>query len=189
MMQITFIARYKVQSFSNRASSSNLLTFYSGASDSDPEPPTTEEQIKTALQRLPPSTPPLSHQPEVTVLQQPPSNPTATLEPVDTEDRRETELFAQFLASGCTCGRPCMSQFTQDHVLDSRRDCQELSGDELDMVVLGQLHGSMNLSESCGPNHKHKAAQRQRSSVAYTHRGKPVCAKVFRFLHGVGMTH
>ena len=143
----------------------------------------------TALQSLPPSTPPLSHKPEVTVLQQPPSNPTATLEPVDTEDRRETELFAQFLASGCTCGRPCMSQFTQDHVLDSWRDCQELSRDKLDMVVLGQLHGSMNLSESCGPNHKHKAAQRQRSSVAYTHRGKPVCAKVFRFLHGVGMTH
>ena len=43
-------------------------------------------------------------------------------------------------------------------------------------------------SESCGPSHKHKAALRQQSSVAYTHRGKPVCAKVFRFLHGVGMT-
>ena len=102
---------------------------------------------------------------------------------------RESALVAQFIARGCGCAKSCLSQFTTEQIIDSRADCMELTREELDLVILGELHASINTSETRGPDSKHKLAQRQRSSVAHTHRGKPVCAIVFRFLHAVGKTY
>ncbi len=72
------------------------------------------------------------------------------------------------------------------HVTDSRRDCFELTREELDMVLLGQVHAFMNASETCGDDHKHKEAMRERSTMVYIHSGVQVCSYVFLFLHGVG---
>ena len=80
------------------------------------------------------------------------------------------------LPNGCTCGRSCLSQFSQEQI---RESCTELGRDELDLVILGQLHSSTNTSSSCGPSHKHKATKRQRRSVAYRHKGKAVCPTIF----------
>ena len=101
---------------------------------------------------------------------------------------RECALVARFIAKGCGCVKSCLAQFTTEQIIDSRIDCMELTREELDLVILGELHASMNTSETRGPDSKHKMVQRQRSSVAHTHRGKPVCATVFRFLHTVGKT-
>ncbi len=39
------------------------------------------------------------------------------------------EKITQFMTDGCTCGRACVSRFSEMHVTDSRRDCFELTMD------------------------------------------------------------
>ena len=63
-------------------------------------------------------------------------------------DDREEQVIAQFLVKGCGChllnGSPCSVQFDVEHRRKMRRDCQGLSHNELDMVLMGhvisQLH-------------------------------------------------
>ncbi len=89
---------------------------------------------------------------------------------------KETEEIAKFMIDGCTCGRACVSKFSEMQVTDSRRDCSELEKEELDMVLLGQVHAFMNTSETCGVNHKHKEVVRERSTMVYLHSGVQVCS-------------
>lgn len=62
----------------------------------------------------------------------PPAEPPADAEELDT-----------FLAGGCGCnragGQPCSSLFTKEHYEEIRLSCQDLSRNELDMVLLGQI--------------------------------------------------
>ena len=100
---------------------------------------------------------------------------------VDPKQDSEARLVARFVAKGCGCANSCLSQFTKEQIADSRIDCFELTKDELDLVILGQLHASMNSSKTQGPDSKHKLVQRQRSSIVYRHRGKLVCATCLQF--------
>ncbi len=86
--------------------------------------------------------------------------------------------MTQFMTDGCTCGRACVSRFSEMQIL-----CFELTREELDMVLLGQVHAFMNASETCGDDHK---AMRERSTMVYIHSGVQICSYVFLFLHGVG---
>ena len=55
------------------------------------------------------------------------------------EDKRVTE----FCTNGCGCTLvhkgPCSSQFSIDHYKTMRADCAELTWDELNMVIMGQV--------------------------------------------------
>ena len=48
-----------------------------------------------------------------------------------------------FLAAGCGCsragGQPCSALFSKEHYEDVRLSCRELSRNELDMIVMGQI--------------------------------------------------
>ena len=75
-------------------------------------------------------------------------------------DTREREMVNEFLTKGCECGRSCLSQFSPEEISISREHCAELTRDELDMAILGELHATMNVSETCGRDSKHKEVQR-----------------------------
>ena len=68
-----------------------------------------------------------------------------TIVGVENDDSRDTEerRIARFLASGCKCslssGNPCHTIFTTAQIQCARDECQELTHDELDLVVMGQL--------------------------------------------------
>ena len=94
-----------------------------------------------------------------------------------------------------TCGyhkgavsRPCSSQFLVDHALAVRASCSELTRSEPDMVIMGQLMAGMNNDQTTNPSSRNKGTNRQRASFSFYHQGKPICEKVFRFLHGIGET-
>ena len=111
-------------------------------------------------------------------------------------DELEHELVAQFMTSGCGCtkarGTQCCNQFTREYVTSARETCAELTHSELDMAILRQLTAGTNTSSSLstgmlstGRAH-HTETERKRVYTDYFHQGKPVCHKMFRFLHNIG---
>lgn len=135
---------------------------------------TFDQQVDEALSRLP--------QLEQQVL-------AVHCEPTES-DKLETDTVRHFMAKGCGCqrfsGRQCSLQFTTEHVLEVRSQCLELSRSELDMVLLGQVMASMNVSDTVVTESRHRETTRERPRTSHSHQGKAVCAHMFRFLHTVG---
>ena len=62
----------------------------------------------------------------------------------DETNDEEQRRIARFLTSGCSCkllyGIPCSTQFTALMLQEARDECRQLTREQLDMVVMGQLH-------------------------------------------------
>ena len=102
----------------------------------------------------------------------------------------EDEEVTSFVRDTCGCklanGSPCSKQFTVTHITKMRMACNELSHDELDMALLGQISACTNRSDGVVVESRHVAAGRKNSYSSYVHQGKPVCTRFFRFIHFVG---
>ena len=61
----------------------------------------------------------------------------------------------RFMTSGCGCRRSCTSHFNRDHVLEVRAQCLELTRENLDIALLGQLMASLNISDSVVTESRH----------------------------------
>ena len=101
-------------------------------------------------------------------------------------DTNEDELVTNFVATGCSCTKRCSSQFSKDHIQSMRANCLQLSHNELDMVLLGQLVASTNTSDKVVTESRHTNKERKRGYTTYYHAGKVMCTKTFIFLHTVG---
>ena len=101
-------------------------------------------------------------------------------------DRNEEEVIAQFVATGCSCAKRCSSQFSKECIKSVRAYCFDLSHNELDMVLLGQLITTTNTSSQVVRESHHLEKERKRAYTTYYHAGKVVCAKTFLVLHTVG---
>ena len=114
------------------------------------------------------------------------STVTVTSRPTDTE----VATVSTFMSTGCGChkrkGSPCCQQFSLSYVEEFRASCAELTPAELDMVIMGQLMAGMNTSDIVSTLAQHKEDDREKCYTTFTHKGKPVCLKMFRFLHGIG---
>ena len=73
----------------------------------------------------------------------PSSNTETTSVPPQTDPLPDSEEVDAFLAVGCgwsrAGGQPCPALFSKEHYEDVRQSCQELSRNELDMIVMGQI--------------------------------------------------
>ena len=67
-----------------------------------------------------------------------------------------------------------------------RSSCLELSHGELDMAIMGQLVAGMNTSPTVSVAARHKEVDREEMYTALFHQGKPVCLRMFQFIHTVG---
>ena len=65
-----------------------------------------------------------------------------------------------------------------------RMQCAELSRNELDLVLLGQI--SALLSNNTDTNAHRPSTPRQRSTMAFYHGGVRICRVTFQKLHGIG---
>ena len=94
------------------------------------------------------------------------------------------------MSTGCGCHKlkvtPCSRQFSLSYVEEFRASCAELTPAELDMVIMGQRMAGMNTSDIVSTLARHKEDDREKCYTTFTHQGKPVCLKMFRFLHGIG---
>ena len=69
-----------------------------------------------------------------------------------------------------------------EHVTSVRVSCTEFSNSELEMVILRQLMVSVNTSTIVSTAAHHKEDKRK-VYTSFSHQGKLVCARIFRFLH------
>ena len=107
-------------------------------------------------------------------------------------DINEEKKVREFCANGCGCslvkGRPCSFQFSREHYQASRANAAELSWNELNMAVMGQV---MALT-CCDPLtmnsaiYRHTPRERQRAITLFHHQGHRVCRTTFLVLHGIG---
>ena len=70
-------------------------------------------------------------------------------------DKNEEEVVAQFVATGCSCVKRCSSQFSKEYIKSVRAHCFDLSHNELDMVLLGQLIATTNTSSQVVRESRH----------------------------------
>lgn len=107
--------------------------------------------------------------------------------PTDVDERN---LVSSFMESGCGCikvnGGSCSQQFSLQHVTSVRESCVELSHNELDLAIMGQLVAGMNTSSSVSVVSRHSEADREKIYSTFSHQGKPVCLRMFCFLHVIG---
>ena len=105
-------------------------------------------------------------------------------------DNFEEQAISEFILSGCGCskglGKPCCQQFPDDYIRTYHLNCIELTHSELDMIILGQLAACVNSSSVVSTVNRHAEREREKSHKSFTHQGKPICNKMFRFLHGIG---
>ena len=66
-------------------------------------------------------------------------------------------------------------------------ECAELTWDQLDLVILGQIMANITLDD-VGRKSGHTPVSRTRSYVAFYHHGYRICRDTFLQLHGIGNT-
>ena len=83
-------------------------------------------------------------------------------------DEKEQKEVMKFLNDGCGCARKCSKKFHLAKVTDMRNNCAELSRDELDMLVMGEVLSSTSYTdETEGMHHIPQARQKPRSSYMF----------------------
>ena len=73
-----------------------------------------------------------------------------------------------------------------EYLTSVRASCLELSHGELDMAIMGQLIAGMNTSPMVSVAARHKEVDREKMYTALFYQGKPVCLRMFQFIHTVG---
>ena len=105
-------------------------------------------------------------------------------------DKREEDILDWYSSQGCSCslgpdGSPCFAQFSRDHYATMREDCAQLTREEKDILIMGQIMAMSNTSTLTrhSSHHRHTPQERKRSRAAYFHQGNRVCLRTFLFLH------
>ena len=98
----------------------------------------------------------------------------------------EEEKVASFVAGGCSCrlgpgNSPCHKLFSASEYSEIRDECRELSREELDLVIMGELR-ALTVRDST----TFRSSDRVRTSSRFEVGGHRVCIKTFCFMHTVG---
>ena len=105
-------------------------------------------------------------------------------------DIHEETLTERFSREGCSCshgpdGQPCCQSFTASHYREYRNNCHEMTKDQLDMVIMGQM-ASLTLTSHHTRRHQYSPQERQRETMTFFHQQQRICQMTFAFLHTVG---
>ena len=98
----------------------------------------------------------------------------------------EEGKVATFASHGCSCNlgandRPCHKLFSARQYREMRDECRELSREELDLVVMGELR-ALTLRDGL----TRRAGERKQTFSKFHFGGHRVCQKTFCFLHNIG---
>ena len=105
----------------------------------------------------------------------------------------EQQLVESFVRDGCSCpfgpdSSPCCRQFQPEHYHEMRCWCSELTKQEKDLMIKGQLMAMTNTSKITkhSTTHQHSYQERVQQRTYYLRQGLSVCESTFRFLHCLG---
>ena len=94
----------------------------------------------------------------------------AVLPELSTSDAEDEESLRSIYERGCGCRKHCSKQFSFSVYRDIIFMCRELTSEQLDLVIIGELLSSSN-SES--------------AHTDYMFHGKPLCRETFCNMHGI----
>jgi hypothetical protein len=113
-----------------------------------------------------------------------------TVENDDSEDAEERRI-TRFILEGCKCqlnsGSPCSSLLSAADLLAARDECRQLTREQMDMVVMGQLCALCHRDPQTQKS-KTRNTDRKRTTTLFRYGGYRVCQKVFLFLHSLSNT-
>lgn len=107
-----------------------------------------------------------------------------TVRPMDSEEER---LIHEFVEHGCACDfghhqSPCCRQFSEDHYLSLKCAFSEMTHDEMDLFVMGQIMANCHQ-----PPQSELTDKKEKHVMRFFHDGKRICQKTFLFLHNMGI--
>ena len=95
------------------------------------------------------------------------------------------DKIQQFITDGCGCklnsGQSCSSYFIHNQIQRVQYAAKELSHDELDFVLLGQIAAFTSADDTASS--RNVVVPRQKKYTTYLHGGHRICRKTFLFLH------
>ena len=96
------------------------------------------------------------------------------------------ELIQKFAQDGCKCDfgsnkSPCCTTISLEHFQSVRCQMAELTNDELDLVVMGQVMAGY----FTGKISSHHGQERGKFYTVFYHQGVKICQKTFLFLHTI----
>ena len=110
------------------------------------------------------------------------------IENVDSSDAEEGRID-RFRSDGCKCqlsgGDPCHTLFTATQIRAACDKCNQLTHDQLDMVVMGQLRSSCR-NDRVTLKSKVNITVRQRLMTLFHFGGHHICHTFFLFLRAMG---
>ena len=105
-------------------------------------------------------------------------------------DIDEDSVVEDFMRESCGCkkwdGKPCSGQFHPLYVKVTRLNFSELTTEQLDLVIMGQLIANSSTSDTVVTESRHKATERRKAYTRHFHQGRPICPAMFRFIHRIG---
>ena len=107
-------------------------------------------------------------------------------------DVQEQQGTQRFLTDTCKCklgpgGKPCCLSFSKETIRMCRDNCAELSHNELDLVVMSQVHYLRTVEHQTVPRARSQSSSAtsfRPLSTYYMHEVK-ICRPTFLFLHGI----
>ena len=107
------------------------------------------------------------------------------------DNQSEQMKVDQFLAQSCGCklgpqGAACSNIVSKESIMQSRNNCLQMTGHELDLVILAQinLQRTHTVDRSC----THHGQGDFRPGMKFFH-GIQICQSMFLFLHAIAKTH
>ena len=107
------------------------------------------------------------------------------------DDQEEARVRA-FVDKCCECDNgpaktPCSMLFPVEHYRSLRATFTELSHDELDLLIMGQVMAHTYQSPMLQGHHTRTPAERKKTYGQFFHQGQRVCQQTFLFLHNIGL--
>ena len=106
-------------------------------------------------------------------------------------DDQEERCIREFVDKGCGCDygpnkSQCSLIFPADHYRGLRATFAELSHDELDLLVTGQIMAHTFQSAALVGHHSSNT-ERKTAYSQFFHQGHRVCQRIFLFVHTIGL--
>ncbi len=92
----------------------------------------------------------------------------------DNSDAAEKEEVKQFVRDGCGCSTMCSALFSAGEYMMMRDSCNELTREERDIFVMGELSATTFDSTSTRMGSRHQEDPRRRYRSSFRHRGNKV---------------
>lgn len=111
-------------------------------------------------------------------------------------DDKETDLVEQFASRCCSTScdfgpkkTPCSMLFPVEHYKSLRAAFSEMSHDELDLFVMGQIMAHCYQSTTLQGHHTSSTSSEERKTTygQFYHQGQRVCQRTFLFLHNISL--